>query len=207
MTQPQVSKVEDPNNLYAQLTAADRFSLLVPMLIKDGQGNEIKLPMIVLNGREEREAQTSAFNETIAVFKHIPKADDAQEVKESFKSVLDSNTACWTFFHATRTPGDLKKKFFLSKNQVEDQYTSEELGVLSNSYLTVRLNQPHVKILSETEENESAYENLIQEIITAGKQPDFFLNSYTTHSLKLLIHYLVAKQENSVKDNGSPGSL
>lgn len=194
--------VQNPENLFATLTAKERFHMVVPSMIEDNDKRELHLPMVVLTTRETNEVEVAAYQETLAAFKGVaPKNDEAT----NFNNVYENNLVAWTVFKSVRLPSDLKKQFFLSKQQVEDQYTVEQLGILANAQLSVKLNQPHLKHLSLGEEDAS--EKLIQDIIAAGRDNDFFLNGYTTHSLKALIQYLVFQLQSSRKDNGSSGTL
>src|SRR5580692_12557220 len=79
-------------NLFEQLTRKTPFNLTVPMMIEDKEGNELHLPMVVLSAREEREAKTAAYNETISYFKTMPKKEEAEGA--IFEEVFQNNLAC-----------------------------------------------------------------------------------------------------------------
>ena len=198
----QSKSVSDPSdNLYFQLTK-ERHHLVVPMLILDKEGkDELNAPMVVLTSREEQECRSLAYKETKQYFKEVPKTDEPSNWTE----VFEQNLTSWYIFCASRVPGDLNKKLFFNKQQVDDQYTTEELSILGNYFLQVKLSQPHLKHLDP--DNKDSFEELISEIIRSGTTQDFFLSGYTTHSLKLLIHYLIGKQKTSQQENGSSGTL
>ena|ERR1017187_2606005 len=199
--------VQNPENLFVTLTAKDRFHLTVPMMIMDKAGNEIKAPMVCLTAREEREAKQKAYNETIIFFKDKPKKDEQnfQEAEDIFKELFNHNINCWIFFYSVRVPGDLEKRLFISKQQVEDQYTYEQLGILASAAMSVKMSQPYVKFLQENDTD--GFNQLIDQIIASGTEPDFFLNGYTSQTYKNIIHYLVKRLETLTSEAGVSGSL
>lgn len=175
---------------------------LVPML-KMHEGKELVLPMVALNPRENSEVEAKAFADTSALFGgKIPKKDDLSA--ESWKNIFEMQKNIWLLFYAVRVPEDLTKKWFISKQQIEEDYLVEEIGILSNNYISVVLTQPHLTVVDYTKPG--AYQAVIDQIKKMGEDGDFFLNGLTTHSVNQLIRYLVAQVESFQKNNGSSGT-
>lgn len=186
-------------NIYANATTPGyRHHLIVPML-QQHEGKELHLPMVVLTTREEREVEVRAYRDTRTEFGDIKIDEDSF----SFQKVLSNNTAVYTIYFAARIPGDLIKKWFQDKQQVEDTYTPEEAGIITNNYMTVKLSQPHLK--SFNQEDPNAFQGMIDNIKKSG-EGDFFLNGYTTHSVNQLVKFLVVQLEKSQTNNGSSGT-
>ena len=185
-------------NPVAQATTPGwRHHRMVPMLQKI-EDKELVLPMVVLTGRENSEVEARSFKDTLALFDgKSPKKDDPSNWDEQ----LNAQRAYWTVFYSIRTPNDLTKKWFLDKAQVEDTYNWDEIGILMNDHLTVRLTQPHL-IHLDAEEGDGIFQKAIERVKKLGTDSDFFLNGFTTHSLNLLLKYLVAKLETSQITNG-----
>lgn len=178
-----------------------RYSMEVPMLQTTDDGRMLHLPMVVLNPREQREVESKAYADARACFKDVPKKDEPG--MESFVKIMDDCRAAYTILYAVRVPGDLNKKWFMDKQQIEDTYTLDEMGTLCNHYVTVRLNQPYMKLLDVSDPN--MFQNVIEMIKKEGSESDFFLNGLTTHSVNQLLKYLVSQLPNSPKDNGLSG--
>lgn len=189
------------NPVQRATTPGYRHHKVVPMLILH-EDKELYLPMVILTGREMAEVESKSFEDTLKLFKgKSPKNDEPS----NWKQQLDAQRAYWTIFYSIRLPGDLTKKWFLSKEQIEDTYNWDEAGILMNNYLTVRLTQPHLINLNQDDDN--AFQSAINTIKNLGTESDFFLNGFTTHSANLLIKYLVAQLEILQKNNGSSGTL
>jgi hypothetical protein len=198
-----LKSLQEPKpNLYIENTKPGRFHMEVPMLQKTEDGRQLHLPMIVLNTREQNEIEVLAYGLTRAAFKEIPKNDEPGAA--SWARFMDDQRALLTILYCVRLPEDLTKRFFLDKQQIEDTYTPEEVGMLCNHYLTVRLNQPHMKHFDQS--NPEALQAIIDAIKKDGELSDFFLNGFTTHSVNQLVKSLVSRLVNSQKDSGSPGT-
>lgn len=194
---------EIKENVYAANTSGQKYHMVVPMLQKTQDGKELHLPMVILTPREQNEVEAKAYADTRSMFREIPKKDEPGV--DAWTKIMDDNRAAYTLFYATRLPTDLSKKWFMDKQQVEDTYTPEEAGILCNHYLTVKLNQPHLKVFDPS--NPDAFQGIIDVIRRDGENSDFFLNGLTTHSANQLVKYLVSQLTNSQKDNGSLGPL
>lgn len=192
--------VDDNKNLYAEMT--QRFHMMVPMPFKTGEGQDIICPMVVLSGREVFEAKQKAEADTRASYgKDVPKKEEASGWDEKYLDHL----AYYQIFFSVRQPNDIKKKFFPNKESVMDALTSDQAGILANNYMTVTINQPWLVNLDN--DDPEKMEGLIQKLIQNGtKDPNFFLNSLTSHSANLLINFMAAKLAKSQMDNGSPTS-
>jgi hypothetical protein len=191
---------EPKQSVYSQYTTPGyRFNMTVPMLQKDKDGNMLHLPMVVLTTREQQEAETKAYNDTRACFKDVPKKDE----HSNWDQIMDNNRAAYIIYYSVRLPNDLKTKWFNDKKQVEDTYTIEECSILMNNYLTVKINQPHLKTLDV--EDPSSFQSMI-DMIKKDAESDFFLNGYTTHSVNQLVKYLVAQLVSLQTDSGLSGT-
>lgn len=198
-----IKSLQEPKpNLYAENTKPGRFHMEVPMLQKTEDGRQLHLPMVVLNTREQNEIEVAAYNLTKAAFKEAPKNDEPGAA--AWARFMDDQRALLTILQCVRLPDDLTKKYFLDKQQIEDTYTPEEVGILCNHYLTVRLNQPHMKHFNQ--EDPEALQAIIDAIKKDGEKSDFFLNGFTTHSVNQLVKFLALRLQNSPKDNGLPGT-
>ncbi len=209
MPKPKNQPLLDPKdlqpkeNIYAETTKPGyRHHMIVPMLQKSEDGRELNLPMVILTPREQNDVEVQAYNLTRAVFKEIPKNDEPGAA--TWNRLMDDNRAVLTILYSVRLPDDLTKRFFMDKQQIEDTYTPEEVGTLCNHYLTVKLNQPHLKHFDPSDPN--ALQTIIDVIKRDGEKSDFFLNGFTTHSVNQLVKSLALQLVSLQKDNGSPGT-
>ncbi len=194
--------LEPKANLYADATKPGyKHHMVVPMLQKSEDGKELHLPLVVLTPREQNEIEVQAYNMTRAQFKEVPKNDEPG--MQTWNRLLDDYRAVLTIFYAARMPNDLSKKYFIGPDQISDSYTPEEVGILCNHYLTVRLTQPHLKHFDADDPN--ALQAVIDAIRKDGES-DFFLNGFTTHSVNQLVKSLVHQLANLQRLNGSPGT-
>ena len=197
------SKNTEPKeiNPVAQATTPGyRHHRIVPML-QEHEGKELHLPMVILNSREDAMVQANAYQDTLKLFNgKCPKLDEPS----NWDQQLEAQRAAWIVFMSCRLPNDLTKRWFNNKEQVEDTYNWDELGILMNHYLDVRLSQPHLKSLDLSDPD--SFQNMIDQIKKMGTDDSFFLNGFTTHSLNRLIKFLVAQLENLQSSNGSSGT-
>ena len=194
---------EPKTNLYAETTKPGyKHHLVVPMLQKTEDGRELHLPMVVLTPREQTDIELQAYHLTKAAFKEVPKNDEPGAA--TWQRVMDDNRAVLTILNAVRLPDDLTKCFFMDKKQIEDTYTPEEVGTLCNHYLTVKMNQPHLKYFDHTDPD--ALQSIIEVIKRDGEKSDFFLNGFTTHSVNQLVKSLALQLVSLQKDSGSSGT-
>ena len=185
------------NPVRSATTAGWRHHRVVPVLQYDKDGNQLKLPMVILTGNEMAEVESKAFADTLKLFDgRAPKSDEPS----NWDQQLEAQRSYWTIFLSVRTPDDLLKKWFISKEQVGDTYNWDEAGILMSHFLTVRLTQPHLVNLDPNDPN--AYQTIIDTIKKAGTESDFFMNGLTTHASNQLIKFLVAKLEPSQNING-----
>lgn len=190
-----IPKQENPVMQHTQ--PGFRHSRVVPILQYDKDGNQLKLPMVVLTGREMSEVESKAYTDTLKLFNgKCPKSDEPS----NWDQQLEAQRSYWTIFLSLRNPEDITKKWFISKEQVEDTYNWDEAGILMSHFLTVRLTQPHLVNLDPNDPN--AYQTIIDTIKKAGTESDFFMNGLTTHASNQLIKFLVAKLEPSQNING-----
>jgi hypothetical protein len=191
------------NHVKNATTPGYRFNVVVPMLLKDeSSGLELHLPMVVLTGRENSAVECNAYQDTLALFKgKSPKKDEPS----NWDAILNAQRAFWIVFYSVRHPDDLTKKWFETKQQVEDTYTWDDIEILMNHHMTVRLRQPHLTDINLDDPN--AFQQMIDRVKKMGTESDFFLSGLTTHSVNQLIKYLVAQLEISQKTNGSSGTL
>jgi hypothetical protein len=191
---------KEQNPVILATTPGYRYHRVVPML-QQHEGKELTLPMVVLTGRENSDVEAKCYADTLMAFNGKPPKTDEPS---NWDQLLDANRAYWTIFYATRHPDDLSKKWFLSKQGVEDIYSWDDIGILSNHHLTVRLTQPHLVNLDP--KDPGAIQATIEKIKSLGTDSDFFLNGFTTHSVNLLLKSLVAQLETLQNTNGSSGS-
>lgn len=193
---------EPKPNVYAVNTSGKRYHMVVPMLQMTEDGKQLHLPMVVLTPREENDIEATAYQLTRAAFKEVPKNDEPGLT--TWVRMMDNHRGVLTVLHATRLPDDLSQKFFMDKQQIEDTYTLDEIGILCNHYLTVKLNQAHLKHFNPNEPG--ALQALI-DVIKRDGESDFFLNGLTTHSVNQLVKSLVVQLASLQKDSGSLGML
>jgi len=183
-------------NLFHQL--GQRFQREAELPRSDG--TFIKLPMVVLSGREEFEVKQNAHKEVIASFgKNPPKKDDIS----NYDDLYQDRFAYWTIFYSVRLPTDINKKFFPTIDAV-NELPYEHIGVLSNVYLMLKVNQPYIEHLSNDDPDK--VNALIDKIIADGKDPHFFLNSLPQLSLIVLINIMGARLARLQTDNGITGT-
>lgn len=188
------------DNLYAEFTQK-RFSMDVEMPFTKDDGSKITLPMVVLTGREMGEVKKAAEQMTMKMYDgKMPKKDEAS----SFAELVEENI-CWQLiFYSVRMPGDLKKKFFPTFDAVLDLLTPDQAGILKNSYLQLQINQPWIVNLDNDDPDK--IEAMIQNLIKAGTEGTFFLNSLTSVSQNVLISSLVAKLKKCMMESGTLGT-
>jgi hypothetical protein len=173
---------------------------VIPML-QMHEGKMLHLPMVLMTGREASVVEMNAYQDTLEMFKgKAPKKDEPS----NWDQLLDANRAYWTVFQTIRLPNDLTKKWFESKLQVEDTYNYDEVGILMNDYMTIRLNQLHLVNIDPNDPN--AYQTMLDNIKKMGPEGDFFLNGFTTHTVNQFVKYLIAQLENLQKSSGSSGT-
>ena len=173
-----------------------RFFKEVPMLLQH-DGKELTLPMVVLNGAEMEEVEQNTYADTLKAFKGKPPKDDEPS---NWHQLMEANRAYWTIYFSVRMPEKLQEKFFITKTQVQDTYTSDEAGIIASHYLEVQLNQPHLINLAEDDEN--VFQAVLDRIKKQGENSNFFTNGLTTASANRLIKYLVKKLESLQTTNG-----
>lgn len=194
----------DSDNIYADLVM-ERFSLPVPLLRQDKNQREAFAPCVVLSESYKRKARKQAYMETVQDFNgKVPKTDEAGI--EVWNSTFQDNLGAWIIFYAIRVPGNLDKQLFLSKDQLVNDYSPEEIGIMYSNYMTVVLNQRNM--LHFNEDDPHALSQVMDTIIKQNtvEETAFFFNSYTTHSLATLVRSLVAQHYNSPTPSGSSGS-
>ena len=195
----QENNMTEPN-LYAEFTQK-RFSMDVEMPFTKQDGSEVKLPMVILTGRELFEAKKQAEKITMSMYDgKMPKKDEASSFDELFEENL-----CWQLvFYSVRMPSNLDKKFFPEFGAVLDMLTPDQAGILKNCYVQLQISQPFIKHLSESTDDDKI-EGMIQRLIEGGTNDSFFLNSLSSVSLNLLISSLVSKLKSFTMDSGTPG--
>lgn len=187
-------------NLYAEFTQK-RFSMDVIMPFTKSDGSEVKLPMVILTGRELFEAKKQAEKITISMYDgKMPKKDEASSFEELFEENL-----CWQLvFYSVRMPNNLDKKFFPEFSAVLDMLTPDQAGMLKNCYVQLQISQPWIVSLNESTDDDKI-EGMIKKLIEGGTKDSFFLNSLSSLSLNLLILSLVSKLKSSMTDSGTAG--
>lgn len=183
-------------NLYVIATSPNLTKKLhhrfVPMGMFDEKGNEVLLPIVVGSARDHNEIESGAE----AATKKLLKIDSAPEKdsQSSWKKIMDAERAIRIVYCCTRLPDDLSKRYFENINQVQDTYGPDELAMLMDHYATVKYTQPHYRLIDP--ESSNAFQETIDKIKKLGEESDFFLNGHTTHSVNLLIKYLVSQLPN-----------
>jgi hypothetical protein len=132
--------------------------------------------------------------------KNPPKKDDVS----NYDDLYQDRFAYWVVYYSVRLPQDINKKFFPTIESVSE-LPYEHIGILSNSYLMLKMNQPYLTHLNNDDPDK--LNALLDQIIADGKEPHFFLNSLPQLSLIVLINYMGAKLAVLQKDNGSTGML
>jgi hypothetical protein len=188
-------------NLYAEFTQK-RFSLDVTMPFTKQDGSEVKLPMVVLTGRELFEAKKSAEKATMSMYDgKMPKKDEAS----SYEALYEENL-CWQLvFYSVRMPGNLNKKFFPEFNAVLDMLTPDQAGILKDCYVQLQISQPW--IVSLNSQDDVKIEDMIQRLIEGGTKDSFFLSSLSSVSATLLIMSLISRLKSFMADSNVPGTL
>ncbi len=194
-------------NLYAMATSPKLEKKIhhryVPMMMYTVDSKEVICPMVVGTTRDIRECEEQAEIDTRAVLGDVALSNRGKG--STWSKTMDFNRSAWLIFTCTRLPGDLNKKFFESKQQVEDTYDPDEIGILMDHYATVRFSQPHYVMFEGEKDEKTAFQNVIDKIKKQGEESDFFLNSFTTHSVNQLIKYLVSLLPNSETITGTSG--
>jgi hypothetical protein len=187
------------NNLYAEYTQK-RFNMEVLMPFCKSDGSEVKLPMVVLTGRELFEAKKSAEKITIGMYDGKPPKKDESS---SYDALYEENL-CWQLvYYSVRMPGNLDKKFFPTFEAVLDMLTPDQAGILKNNYVQLQISQPW--IISLNSEDDARIEDMVQRLIEGGIKDSFFLNSLSSVSQTLLISSLISRLKNFMKDSSLPG--
>lgn len=202
MTNTNIS-LETPANLYAELVR-ERFNLPVSLLRNTSDGKMAYAPCVVLSTMETYECKKLAYRDTLKAFEgKAPKNDEVGV----WNTLYEDNLGAYTIFYSVRVPDNLKTKLFISKDQIMNDYTPAEIGILYSNYLTVVLNQPHIKHLQEGDV--AGFNNLLDTIIRQAtvEETSFFLSSYTTVSVATLVRSLVETVMILQKQNGASGSL
>jgi hypothetical protein len=169
--------------------AKEQYHLSVPLLrTVPGSEEQAYAPCIVLSGLKERKCKLSAQADTLRDFggKYPDKTQATM-----WDQILEDNYAAWVVYEAFRQPGNLKANLFISKDQLTNDFTAEEIGIFYSNYTTTKLNHPSIKHLNQ-ENNPNALSEFMDTIISQAtvEQTSFFLTSYTTVSLAMLIRYL-----------------
>ena len=196
-------------NLVAKATDSNmkkklHYRMVPMMLFNEDDTQELNLPMVLSTAREETEIEAGAENDAKTQLKTLPTEE--QNKVSTFKNLMNIHRAGWTVYVACRKPTDLQQRFFLNKEQVMDTYNPDELGILMDHYNTVRYTQPHYVIIDTNLPPEVAFQDAIDKIKKMGEQSDFFLNSFTTHSLNRLIKYLVSHHTSCKLGTGGSGT-
>lgn len=173
----------------------------IPMMLFSEDGKQLYLPMVIGTSRELAEIEENSYQDTVKHFHGtVPKLDQ----HSNWKAIEDYHRAAWTVYVCCRQPTDLKQRFFLSKQDVEDTYNWDELGLLMANYLSMRKNQDIYKSLDPN--SVDPYQDLIDQIVKDVEKSDFFLNSLTTHTVNLLVKFLVAERQSYKNISGLSGS-
>lgn len=177
---------------YADFTVK-KFSMDIKMPFVKNDGSAVLLPMVILTGRELREAKKAAEKITMAVYDgKLPKKDEASSYDELF-----AENMCWQLvFYSVRMPNDLKKKFFPTFDAMEDMLTPDQAGILKNDYITLQMNQPWLLNL-DSEEKINA---MISQLMEDGSS-FFILNSLNTVSQNLLVVSLISQLKSFMTDS------
>lgn len=194
--------IDNKENIFAE--TKQRYSLRVPILRKLKDGTDAYISGVCLSATENYLVKKKAMEDTIKAFDgKQPKSDDA--TMATWNSLYEDNLGAWTLYYSCRLPDDLEKKFYLSKEQVINDYTSAELGIMYSNYLTIVLNQPALKYLDKNDPN--SLSNMVDLIIKQATVEDtaFFLSSFTTVSLAELMRSLVEEVSKLQMVNGSSG--
>lgn len=202
MTNNNTATIVPPTNLYAELVM-EQFNLPIPLLRKTSDGQDAVAPCVVLSTMEAYECKKLAYRDTLKAFDgKAPKQDEVS----IWTSLYEDNQGAWIIYYSTRVPGDLKKKLFLSKDQIMIDYTPAEIGIMYLNYTTVVLNQPHLKHLQEHDSD--GFNGLIDDIIKQSTVDEtaFFLASYTTVSVAILVRSLTEALQKSQRESGASGT-
>lgn len=196
--------IEEPKvNIPRQVTTPGyRHHRIVPMLRKH-EDRDLNLPMVVLTSRENAEVKAKAFADTVAMFGGKPPKEGEMGVA-SWNNIYETQESTWIVFYSVRVPNDLTKKWFLSKQAIEEDYSEAEVGILAQNYVSVVLTQPHLTVVDFSKPN--AFQAMIDQIKEQGEKSDFFLNGLTTHSVNQFIKFLIADRENLQKNTGLSGT-
>jgi hypothetical protein len=194
-------------NIYTNATSTNMKKKLhhrmVPMMIyTEDMKSELILPMVVETSRELAEIESNAENDTREQLKIMPNAE--QTSVSVWKQVMRMHRSAWLVYTCCRLSTDLTQKYFMNKQQVLDTYNPDELGILMDHYASVRYTQPHYTLLDV--DSPTAFQDAIDKIKKMGTESDFFLNSFTTHSVNQLIKYLVSQLPNSENITGMSGT-
>jgi hypothetical protein len=195
---------EIKENIYAE--TKQRYHIKVPLLrkIKDGSDIDAFVSAICLSAQDNYQVKKKALEDTLKSFDgKQPKNDDA--AMATWNTLHEDNLGAWTLFYSCRLPEDLDKKWFLSKEQILNDYSSAELGIMYSNYITVVLNQPALKYIDKNDPN--SLSTMMDLIIKQPTEQDtaFFLSSFTTASLAELMRSLVAEVTKLRQESGSSG--
>jgi hypothetical protein len=192
-----IDQLEIKPNFYADLVT-EQFSLPIPILKRDKNGEMAYAPCIVLSESLKRDCRKKAYAETLKAFDgKAPKVDEAGY--DVWRQTYDNAHGCWCIFYAVRVPGDLNTRLFLSKEQIENDYTAEEIGILHSHYLTVMINQVNMMHFDENDPN--SLSKVMDEIIHQNTVEDtsFLLDSYTTRAWAMCFRSFMDKIQDQEK--------
>lgn len=211
------------DNLYVMATSTDYNSTIyskdIPIGLytnpKDGsKPREAVAPMVLGSARDIVSITVNAEKDTLAELGDVPLKDrgivrdenkNVQAIS-TWQKVFTHNKRAWLVYTLIRVPGKLSEKLFQSKQQVEDTFDERQLELFEEHYNVVRFTSPTIKMIEDEPNPELAQQKIIQRIRDEGEMSDFFLNSYTTHSLVQLTKYLVSLITNIETTTGTPGS-
>ena len=177
----------------------------VPMMMYAEGGQEVIIPLVVGTARELSDAEVLAEKDTQKQLGTVPLADRGKG--STWYSTMNTHRSAWILYHCARMPGDLNKKFFENKEQIMDTYDPDELNILMDHYASVRLTQPHYMMFNPDVDTKVAFQQVVDKIRNMAEDSDFFLNSFTTHSVNQLVKYLVSQLPNSETTTGMSGTL
>jgi hypothetical protein len=178
-------------NLYADCIS-EQFSLPIPLLRKTKSGEDALAPCIVLSETLKRQCRKNAYAETLAAFDGKPPKID-EPGSEVWKQEYENNHGAWCLFNAVRVPGDLSTKLWYSKDQITNDYTDAEIGIMFSEYIIVLMSQTNM--LQFDEDDQNSVSKLMDQIIHQNtvEETSFLFSSYTTVSFARLTRRLVAE--------------
>jgi hypothetical protein len=211
MTLPRnvTTKVIDPSQIPTETifekTVLQRYYQKVKTLKKTPDDQDTFCACLPLTKLEEKKCKMQARADTLKDFKEVaPKKEDADV--DIWNNTFEDHYVCWVLFTCMRMPDNLDDKFFLTKDQILNDYTPAQLAYLYGQYAITVAQQNVYQEIDFSDPN--AYSAVMDKIINQStvEETAFFLNGYTAVNVAQLIRSISADLIRLLNANGSVGT-